>query len=140
MRYYPPDIFPGIWRKIEVLIESGQLGASEEVLHELEKKDDDVHSWAKERSSMFLPTDELVQIHVARILTSHQRLVDTRKNRSSADPFVIALSQIHRCAVVTAEKPTTNLNSPRIPDVCADLGIQTVSLLELFRLESWIFQ
>ena len=41
-RYYPPDTFPGLWDKLDSLIEEGHLAATEEVLIELEKKDDDV--------------------------------------------------------------------------------------------------
>ena len=40
IRYYPPDVFPLVWTKIEELIEKEILVATEEVLFELEKKDD----------------------------------------------------------------------------------------------------
>ena len=48
-RNYPPDLFPTLWRNIEGLIDAGVLIASEEVQVELEKKDDEVHEWAKQR-------------------------------------------------------------------------------------------
>lgn len=49
-RYYPPDVFPPVWKKLDELIEDKILIASEEVLFELKRKDDDVYSWARDRS------------------------------------------------------------------------------------------
>jgi hypothetical protein len=139
VRYYPPDTFPGLWVRLEGLVDDGSLRATEEVLHELERKDDTVHGWLKERSHMFVPIDNEIQPAVAAILSRFERLVDTRKNRSAADPFVIALAQIEGCIVVTGESATNNLAKPHIPDVCAALGIQPISLLQLIRMEGWVF-
>jgi hypothetical protein len=32
VRYYPPEVFPALWARIERLIEAGALRATEEVL------------------------------------------------------------------------------------------------------------
>lgn len=45
-RHYPPDVFPSIWRRLNALIAQGRLAASEEILIELGKKDDEVYEWA----------------------------------------------------------------------------------------------
>jgi Domain of unknown function (DUF4411) len=139
IRYWPPDVFPAVWQQIETLIETGDLAATEEVLVELEKKDDELHEWAKQRSGLFLPLEEAIQIAAAEILRDHEKLVDTRTNRSAADPFVIALAKVHGCAVVTGEHPTQTPNRPNIPDVCQALGIRWISMLELYRTEGWRF-
>jgi len=140
VRYYPPDTFPGLWERIDELIEDGHLRATEEVLHELEKKDDDAHAWAKERKdSLFVPIDDEIQPAVTDILENFERLVDTRKNRSAGDPFVIALAQIQSCTVVTGEGATGNLSRPNIPDVCTELGVPCVNLLKMIRSEGWTF-
>lgn len=111
----------------------------QEVLFELEKKADEVYKWAKSKSGFFVPLDENIQIAVADILAKYERLVDARKNRSSADPFVIALAQINKCKVVTSEQPSNNLNKPQIPDVCTDLKIESINLLQLVREKGWSF-
>jgi hypothetical protein len=77
--------------------------------------------------------DEEQQRHVSSILGKHERLVDTRKNRSAADPFVIALAMAQGCAVVTAEAATGKADRPNIPDVCLAMGVRSMTLLELFR-------
>ncbi len=138
-RYYPPDRFPSVWRNIENLIASRNLCGTEEVLIELKKKDDDVYKWARSQPGLFLPIDELTQKAVAKILSDHPRLVDARKNRSTADPFVIAVAQVKDLTVVTGEIASNNLRKPKIPDVCSAMGIKHVRLLELFGLEGWRF-
>ncbi len=139
-RYYPPDVVPGLWDKIEELIHHGDLIASEEVLRELSVKDDGAHKWAKKQNGLFIPTDATVQMEVKSILKTHQRLIDTRKNRSGADPFVIAVAKIHSCKLVTGEKQSNNSQKPHIPDVCNDMAIACIDLLHLCREQKWSFK
>lgn len=138
-RYYPPDVFPRLWDGLDELIESGDLRASEEVLHELSKKDDAVFDWVEERPDLFIPTTEPVQREAMGILANHKKLVDTRPRRSSADPFVIAVARVHDATVLTGELPTHSLTRPKIPDVCEDLEIEWTNLLGLCREEGLVF-
>ena len=139
-RYYPPDIFPPIWTKLDELIGQGMLIASEEVLFELERKDDEVYDWARQRQHIFRPINEEIQTAVSDILRQHKKLIDQRKDRSAADPFVIALAQLESCSVLTGEKPTNSLSRPNIPDVCAALGVRWLGMLQLFREQGWVFK
>lgn len=136
-RSYPPDVFPSLWEKVGKLAQEGKLIASEEVLVELEKKDDDVYAWAKQREQMFIPIDGLIQQAVRGILLQYPRLLDTRKNRSGADPFVIALAQTEKCIVVTGESPSHSEQRPRIPDVCDALGIRYIDFVQMAREQGW---
>jgi len=139
-RRYPPDVFPAVWKRFEGVIDQGELGASEEVFLEIERRDDEVHAWAKARKAkLFVAIDEEQQGHVSAILDKHERLVDTRKNRSAADPFVIALAIAKGCAVVTAEAATGKPERPNIPDVCSGMGVRSLNLVEFFRDEGWRF-
>ena len=138
-RYYPPDVLPDVWTGFDDLIKKGHLVASEEVLVELQKRDDEVHKWAKKRKKMFVAIDDPIQQAVSSILGAHEKLVDTRKNRSAADPFVIGLALVHGCTVVTGERATGSADRPNIPDVCTALGIRSIGLLELFREQGWRF-
>ena len=138
-RYYPPDAFPPVWDKLDALIDNGDLKASEEVLEELEKKDDEVYAWALQRERMFVPTSEEIQGAVTEILKNHRRLIDQRPNRSGTDPFVIALAMVEDYVVITGEKPTKSTKRPHIPDVCEALDIRYLNMLGLFREENWVF-
>lgn len=140
-RYYPPDVMPGLWSRLDDLIADGSLRATEEVLIELERKDDDVHEWAKQRTALFVALDDRIQIAVTEILSVHEKLLDTRSGRSAADPFVVALAQIEECTVVTGERRRTkSADRPNIPDVCDALDIQCITLLDLMRAEGWKFE
>jgi hypothetical protein len=139
-RYYPPSSFPGLWTKIEDLIQQGDLRATEEVLHELEKRDDEVLQWAKSQQGLFVPIDQAIQTEVSTVLSSFPKLIDTRQNRSAADPFVIALAKVEGCSVVTGEGPSGSANRPHIPDVCRATGIKSLRLLDLIVEEGWTFR
>jgi len=139
LRYYPPDTFGSLWDRLDELIASGSLRATEEVRFELEKKDDDVLAWASEREDLFVELDEQIQWVVSGLLDEFPKLLDTRANRSAADPFVIALATLNECAVVTGEHATGKLDRPNIPDVCKEWDIECINLLTLFRREGWRF-
>lgn len=136
-RFYPPDVFTSLWDRIDELIAKGILVASEEVLVELGKKDDEVYRWARQRLQMFVPIDGQQQQLVRNILAIYPTLVDTRRNRSGADPFVIALAQLEGRTVVTYESPSNNPSRPHIPDVCVGVGIRCISFLKLIRERGW---
>lgn len=138
-RHYPRDVFPALWVRFEAAIANESLQATEEVLVELERKDDEVYDWAKQQPDFFVALDEEIQEAVSEILLKHERLLDTRANRSAADPFVIALAQLNNCAVVTGERRTGSINRPHIPDVCEALGIPVMTMLDLIRAEGWTF-
>ncbi len=140
-RIYPPDVFPGVWEKLGFLADSEVLIASEEVLIELKLKEDNLHKWAQEQTKMFVPHDAEVQNAVRVILNDHGRLLNLRKNRSGADPFVIAVAMKSKCAVVTQEKRSPNpKETPHIPDVCDAHRIRCISLIELLREQGFTFQ
>ena len=136
-KYYPPDLFPMLWQNIEASVDNGILIAVDEVLVELEKKDDEVCEWARRHQPMFRTPEEPIQRAVTGILAVHPRLVDTRRNRSGADPFVIALAQVNTCTVVTYEMPSGNPAKPHIPDVCSNLGVRCISFVQLIRELGW---
>ncbi len=136
-RYYPPDVFPTIWTQMDVAASSGRLFAIDEVYRELEKKDDAAFQWLKAHRGMVVALDTEIQQRVTVILAAHPRLVDTRKNRSSGDPFVIALAYSRGLSVVTGETASGVLAKPNIPDVCGALKITCINVLAMFRSEGW---
>jgi Domain of unknown function (DUF4411) len=137
VRHYPPDIFPTIWERMDQAVSAGIIYVVDEVVTELKRKDDGIHNWIESREAMIVTIDEDIQRYLAKIMGDYPRLVDTRKNRSGCDPWVIALAQARNHTVVTAEKATGNLVKPKIPDVCAALGVPCVDVVKFFRLQGW---
>ena len=133
VRDYPHDVFPSVWKTIDEQIELGNIISAEEVYVELNKKDDAIHDWIKDRKKMLIATDEKVQNIVIELLGQYPRLVDTHKNRSQADPFVIATAECYEAIVVTGETARGKLDKPKIPDVCQVRNISCISFLEMLR-------
>ena len=44
-RYYPQDIFPAFWDRLEALLDAGRLKAPVTLLEELQRKDDKWREW-----------------------------------------------------------------------------------------------
>jgi hypothetical protein len=138
--YHPPDTHPTFWANLELLIQNGELRASEEVLIELEKKDDAVFTWAYEhRELLFVPLYAEVQIALKGIMREFPRIIAVQRNRSGADPWVIALAQVENRDVVTNERDSNNIDKPHIPDICRELGIRCITMHELIREQGWRF-
>jgi phage pi2 protein 07 len=74
--------------RVDSLIAEDRLRASIEVYNELERKDDELFAWCKERrETLFVEIDDDIQTIVKQVLLDHPRLVDTVKGRSGADPL-----------------------------------------------------
>lgn len=138
-RDYPPDVFPSLWTKLAECVTSGIVRCSEEVYVELARKDDDLHRWLKERKEVVVPIDERIQRIVSELLASHPRLVDTHRNRSQADPFVIATAECLTDAIVVTGEKRGKIDSPKIPDVCEARKIRCITFLEMLRELDWKF-
>ncbi len=140
-RAYPPQRFPRLWAALDDLIEQGRLVASIEVYNELQKKDDDVCAWAKDRKDvLFREISDEVQEAVIRVMTRYPKLVDTGTGKSGGDPFVIALAMSigSSCCIVTQEAGGSE-RSPRIPYVCQQENITCINLLDMIEREAWVF-
>jgi hypothetical protein len=138
-RYYPPRNFPQLVDRVDEIMQEGRVLISEEVWVEIDSKDAAAKEWCEPRlGDLVVPTDLDVVKQVQAILTSHPKLVGALKNRSGADPFVIAVAMLCDSTVVTGELPGTE-NRPRIPNVCSDLSVPCISFLDLIKAEHWSF-
>jgi hypothetical protein len=132
---YPPDVFPGAWTKLDNLADAGVLVSIEDVLEELKHQEDDVCDWARKHPSIFHALDGPVQQKVREILRTHGNLVDIKRRKSGADPFVIAHAILNKCIVVTEEKPSGGPDKSKIPDVCKAYNVECIRVLDMFRRE-----
>lgn len=143
---YPQRVFPSLWTELSELVSAGRMVAPVEVKNELMAKDDELWRWAKKQRKMFAKCTRSQLALVAQILREFPGLIDHRKRRPDADPFVIALALAEKqddlfggdFVVVTHEKPHPT-GRPHIPDVCRHYDIQCVDLPELFAREGWRF-
>lgn len=136
VRYYSPDIFPGLWKRLEQLVAEGRFQVVDEVRRELERQDDELFKWVKAHPDMVVPLDEELQTAAHAIINGFPSLTNTKSLMSgSADAFVIALAQLRGLTVVMAER--SKPSSPRIPDVCRTLGVDYFTPIQMFRKEKF---
>ena len=132
-RDYPPDVFPSIWDFLDGAILLGTIISTEEVYKETQVKDDDLHNWLKKRKWQFIPISEEIQSIARDLLFEFPGLVDFRRKRSQADPFVIATAIHMGGVVVTGEIASKKPKKPKIPDVCIAKGIRCIKFLDMLR-------
>lgn len=137
-RSYPPDIFPGLWLKLDELIAQQQVLCPEEVRVELARQDDDLAKWVNARPRLFVELDDAMQLATSEVLAQHPLLMKATKNRNGADPFVIATARVRSLTVVTEEQGGS-ATKPKIPSVCQALGVPCVSVLRFLREQGWSF-
>lgn len=71
-------------------------------------------------------------------MKEHPKLVNLKKNKGWADPFVVALAYCEGHIVVTEEGPGST-DGPKTPYVCRAYGIPCVNLATMIEQENWRF-
>lgn len=123
-RYYSMDLCPEYWSILDELAKKGIIFAPIEVKREIEKTDDGLTNWISDKPYFFKDIDITVQTYLRKIMASHGRLVDSIKQRSIADPWVIAFAMAEDAIVVTKETPSgLDTRRIKIPDVCIALDV-----------------
>ncbi len=134
-RTYPLSLFPQVWNLLVRLAAAGRLLSVEEVANELAAQDDQIADWAAEHADIFLPLSPAIQIEARAILKRFPTLIDLKKKKSGADPFLIAAARIANATVVTQEKRSGGPPAVKIPDVCGAIGVPCIALLPLLEAE-----
>ena len=149
-RQYPRNVFPGLWRELDALVDAGRLIAPVEVKKEIEQGEDLLSQWARRRRRMFVGLTPAQLAWLTRILEAFPAFAGEAKPPPYADPHVIALVLSRRSegrqvlfpqaehVVVTHERPNPK-GKPRMPDVCRHYQIECIRLPELFQRENWRF-
>ena len=132
VRLYPRDIFEPHWDWIEKLITNGSIRSTEMVKTELSVTEDELYDWAKNQSELFVPVDTKIQHALTEIISAFPQLTDFRRDRSGADPWVVALAMVEDCPVVTYEHMGKK-SAPKIPNVCQHYGIKVYSWIDVLR-------
>jgi len=135
--YYSLELSPTYWDKLDQLARESTIFATEEVKKEISKTDDDLKAWFSDKTYFFRAINEKVISCLNEIYQkdkNHRRLVDNTKQRSVADPWVIAHAMAENAIVVTKEifehNPTKRI---KIPNVCEAMGVEWMDDFEFIR-------
>lgn len=131
-KYYSPKYCPSYWEVLNELGEEDIIFIPSMVYDEIVRTDDELSEWLKSSKIKSKPitadvTEILKSIYAAD--PNHKHLVDSKKGRSLADPWVIAHAIKEGSIVVTKEEKVTALNSTKIkiPNVCDNLGVTWIN-------------
>lgn len=138
---YPPDVFPGIWERLDVAIQEGLVITSDEVIAELEIGGDELFAWMHQRNRCVVELDDGAQARMGEILQQYPRfLADAPMQAHWADPYVVTLAEREGLVIIQEEKPTGHgAHRMKIPNVASDLGIPCCSFLDFAREQGWRF-
>lgn len=137
---YGFDIAPRFWAILDELIADDRISCPLLVYDELQKVQDDLHAWAKERrkTGLFVEPSLTVQRRFQEIVEyvsarypdnqSRQRFLDR------ADPWLIAHAMSRDGSVVTleAKAPDTSLKV-KIPNVCSHFNVTCMNTYQMLR-------
>jgi hypothetical protein len=148
LRHYPRQVFGSVWDRLEELVSSGRLISTDEVLVELERRDDDVYRWAHTHRDLFRAPSREVILQVQQITNDFPDWGDLANRETAwADPLVVAEAVVEQrrqeavlfgtlCVVLTEERKPPAL---RIPLVCERYGLDAVNFHEMLEREGWKF-
>lgn len=137
---YRRTTFTGLWVRIEEEVKSGAICVPEEVLNEVEKKDDGLHGFLIEhKEKTVVPLDADVMAGTKEVLAEFPRFAGEMRGRNKADPFVIATARAKGIAVVTEENARGKPDRPKIPLACAHFSVECMSVLDYIERKGWTF-
>lgn len=134
-KYYSPKLCPSYWEVLNKLGKEDRIFLPQMVYDEITRTDDDLSKWLKASHIPKRKLDGTITECWKNILAAnplHQFLVDNTKNRSLADPWVIAHALSENACVVTKEEKVTapNSNKIKIPNVCDNMGVRWINDFE----------
>jgi hypothetical protein len=133
VKHYPSDVFPAVWDHFHSLCERRQVCIPEAVKGEIEVGKDELWEWLKKRKRAVMRTSQDVIDQMSELVNRYPGLVAEGGQRSAADPWVISCALVKKGILVTEENPSGKIARPKIPDVCFELGLESIKTVELLR-------
>lgn len=135
-RYYSPRFCPDYWYLLNQLGEQDRIFLPHTVFGEIARTEDELSKWLKASKIPVRLITEAVTRSLKVIYATdpvHVMLVDNTKQRSLADPWVIAHAIDENACVVTKEEKVTSVNTTRIkiPNVCDNMKVRWINDFQL---------
>jgi hypothetical protein len=129
-KYYSPKLCPTYWEVLNKLGENNRVFIPRSVYDEIVRTEDNLKDWVSNCSIPILDIDGAVTNCLQDMYnanTLHRLLVDNTRQRSLADPWVIAHAMKEKACVVTKEeKINSSATKIRIPNVCENMDIRCI--------------
>jgi hypothetical protein len=137
-KYYSPKFCPDYWILLNELGRQGRIYVPQAVFDEIGRTEDELSIWLKNSHISIRKVDGAVTECLRKIYAEnqiHQYLVDNTKQRSLADPWVIAHALNENACVVTKEEKVTVPGTTRIkiPNVCDNMRLRWINDFQLIQ-------
>lgn len=131
-KYYSPRLCPSYWDNLNLLGQRGVIFIPKVVYDEIIKTEDDLSKWLANSDIPILQIDGEVTRCLSTMYATnelHKYLVDNKKNRSLADPWIVAHAMKEQAVVVTKEERllVPSVKTIRIPNVCDNMGLRCIN-------------
>lgn len=137
--HYGFDLCPGFWEWLDQSHVAGRVFSIDKVANELGNGKDELVTWAKNRKSFFLKSDDSVmkkfQVISTWIMSEKYEPAARDMFFSVADYFLTAHGLARDFTIVTHEKAANSAKKIKIPDVCRGLDIRVISPFDMLRQE-----
>lgn len=148
-RFYPFSLVPDLWNKLAFMIKGGYIISHKFVLEEINpktEKPDFLGKWISDKTEIFKPITVEQTNYVAEILAAFPKLIDYKKEKDEADPWIIAQARelnaqgtlFEREIIVVSQESKTSPH--KIPAACKYFDIKHENLFDLFKSNNWIFR
>ncbi|EMW5623511.1 DUF4411 family protein [Enterococcus faecalis] len=150
--FYQFDLVPSFWNWFKTTYDHS-IYLVDKVRDELchaKKNKDDLQLWIEQncvsKEKIILPNTDIEVLKEYQNILNYidssplykQKSYDEWAEFDKADPWLIAIAKAHNYTIVTMEERNLNLHpknptakEPRIPDVCAELGVECINLYDL---------
>jgi hypothetical protein len=134
-KYYSMELCPGYWELLSELGRAGRIFLPQTVSDEITRTEDELTAWLLQSQIPVREIDGAVTQFLSEIYEAnplHKYLVDNTKQRSLADPWLIAHAKKENACVVTKEEKVSVPYSTRIkiPNVCDNMGVRWINDFE----------
>jgi len=127
--------FNKLWNHIASQIEAGVIILPRVIYDEVVKTTkNELAKWLKKRRKLFVDYVDAQQ-ELAEIVNKVEFY--TTSKASLHDAILIAVAKKRKITVITSEKRASSLNlkKPKIPNVCEEIGVDWLSLVDYFKQE-----
>lgn len=141
---------PDLWKELDKLFKAGKIISHELVFDEIHpgrKSPDFLEKWIGDKKGYFIGITEKQSEVVTAILNSYPTLIDYKKERNEADPWLIALA-VEKAEEVTLFEKSTLIyvisqekitSTTKIPAVCRQFKIPHMNLEQFYKDNNWKF-
>lgn len=136
---YPVDVFGPQWDFLEAAFKDGRVVAAKRVATELRKWErlDRVKVWVRDHRYVFRDIESSAQLVAAKEIVNRYPAYGLDMNRLG-DLEVMALAKARGLTVVSLESQKQHrLDRPKIPNVCAEFGIEYLGFHDFLRADGF---